>query len=194
MQSNPAHQDLNTKEAWAQGYTGKGVVVTILDDGIEKDHPDLISNYVSQNATKGKGASSIHPGTHWFWLMLVPGCGGQLWCKRWRLWSPAKIHTAKREQVILHKQKSGSVKLSCQSCRVQIFLFYFYFLTLLMLDFFRPISWQMWKRQRFFSVLLAERFPFGSQLKKVEKCWFWSFWHILPWSSFTFTTRFCSGS
>uniref|UniRef100_A0A665V401 Furin (paired basic amino acid cleaving enzyme) b n=1 Tax=Echeneis naucrates TaxID=173247 RepID=A0A665V401_ECHNA len=37
--------DLNTKVAWAQGYTGRGVVVTILDDGIEKDHPDLISNY-----------------------------------------------------------------------------------------------------------------------------------------------------
>uniref|UniRef100_A0A8C4EQ25 Furin (paired basic amino acid cleaving enzyme) b n=1 Tax=Dicentrarchus labrax TaxID=13489 RepID=A0A8C4EQ25_DICLA len=43
--STPTHQDLNTKIAWAQGYTGKGVVVTILDDGIEKDHPDLISNY-----------------------------------------------------------------------------------------------------------------------------------------------------
>uniref|UniRef100_A0A8C6MHF3 Furin (paired basic amino acid cleaving enzyme) b n=1 Tax=Nothobranchius furzeri TaxID=105023 RepID=A0A8C6MHF3_NOTFU len=43
--SNPTHQDLNTKAAWAQGYTGKGVVVTILDDGVEKDHPDLISNY-----------------------------------------------------------------------------------------------------------------------------------------------------
>uniref|UniRef100_A0A7N6FB87 P/Homo B domain-containing protein n=1 Tax=Anabas testudineus TaxID=64144 RepID=A0A7N6FB87_ANATE len=45
FQSTPTHQDLNTKVAWAQGYTGKGVVVTILDDGIEKDHPDLISNY-----------------------------------------------------------------------------------------------------------------------------------------------------
>uniref|UniRef100_A0A8C3B375 Furin (paired basic amino acid cleaving enzyme) b n=1 Tax=Cyclopterus lumpus TaxID=8103 RepID=A0A8C3B375_CYCLU len=43
--STPTHQDLNTKVAWAQGYTGKGVVVTILDDGIEKDHPDLVSNY-----------------------------------------------------------------------------------------------------------------------------------------------------
>ncbi|KAM8892325.1 furin (paired basic amino acid cleaving enzyme) b isoform 2-T4 [Spinachia spinachia] len=43
--STPTHQDLNTKAAWALGYTGKGVVVTILDDGIEKDHPDLISNY-----------------------------------------------------------------------------------------------------------------------------------------------------
>nr|XP_040019195.1 furin (paired basic amino acid cleaving enzyme) b isoform X2 [Gasterosteus aculeatus aculeatus] len=43
--STPTHQDLNTKAAWALGYTGKGVVVTILDDGIEKDHPDLIGNY-----------------------------------------------------------------------------------------------------------------------------------------------------
>uniref|UniRef100_A0AAY5ECH5 P/Homo B domain-containing protein n=1 Tax=Electrophorus electricus TaxID=8005 RepID=A0AAY5ECH5_ELEEL len=31
--------------AWAQGFTGKGVVITILDDGIEKDHPDLAQNY-----------------------------------------------------------------------------------------------------------------------------------------------------
>uniref|UniRef100_A0A8C1AXN2 Furin (paired basic amino acid cleaving enzyme) b n=1 Tax=Cyprinus carpio carpio TaxID=630221 RepID=A0A8C1AXN2_CYPCA len=36
---------LNVKEAWAQGFTGRGVVVTILDDGIEKDHPDLARNY-----------------------------------------------------------------------------------------------------------------------------------------------------
>ncbi|XP_034443376.1 furin (paired basic amino acid cleaving enzyme) b [Hippoglossus hippoglossus] len=43
--TTPSHQDLNTKVAWAQGYTGRGVVVTILDDGIEKDHPDLINNY-----------------------------------------------------------------------------------------------------------------------------------------------------
>lgn len=33
--------------AWKEGVTGKGVVVTILDDGLEKDHPDLIKNYVS---------------------------------------------------------------------------------------------------------------------------------------------------
>uniref|UniRef100_A0A8C2A6T7 Furin (paired basic amino acid cleaving enzyme) b n=1 Tax=Cyprinus carpio TaxID=7962 RepID=A0A8C2A6T7_CYPCA len=39
------HGDLNVKEAWAQGFTGRGVVVTILDDGIEKDHPDLARNY-----------------------------------------------------------------------------------------------------------------------------------------------------
>lgn len=33
-------------EAWKQGFTGKGVVVTILDDGIEYTHPDLAQNYV----------------------------------------------------------------------------------------------------------------------------------------------------
>ncbi|KAJ8247497.1 hypothetical protein GJAV_G00247080 [Gymnothorax javanicus] len=42
---NPSRRDLNAKEAWDQGYTGQGVVVSILDDGIEKNHPDLVSNY-----------------------------------------------------------------------------------------------------------------------------------------------------
>ncbi|KAL0968419.1 hypothetical protein UPYG_G00266630 [Umbra pygmaea] len=43
--SNPSQADLNARGAWSQGYTGRGVVVTILDDGIEKDHPDLATNY-----------------------------------------------------------------------------------------------------------------------------------------------------
>lgn len=37
--------DLNVQAAWKMGYTGKGVVITILDDGLEKDHPDLQANY-----------------------------------------------------------------------------------------------------------------------------------------------------
>ena len=37
---------MNVRAAWADGVSGKGVVVTILDDGLEKDHPDLIKNYV----------------------------------------------------------------------------------------------------------------------------------------------------
>ena len=39
--------DMNVIKAWERGYTGKGVVVTILDDGIEHTHPDLKANYVS---------------------------------------------------------------------------------------------------------------------------------------------------
>ncbi|XP_026786123.1 furin (paired basic amino acid cleaving enzyme) a [Pangasianodon hypophthalmus] len=42
---NSNHHDLNVKEAWKQGVTGQGVVVSILDDGIEKNHPDLERNY-----------------------------------------------------------------------------------------------------------------------------------------------------
>ena len=38
---------MNVAAAWSEGYTGKGVVVTILDDGLEKDHPDIKRNYVS---------------------------------------------------------------------------------------------------------------------------------------------------
>ncbi|XP_044729476.1 furin-like protease 1 [Chrysoperla carnea] len=37
--------DMNVLPAWEEGITGKGVVVTILDDGLEKDHPDLIRNF-----------------------------------------------------------------------------------------------------------------------------------------------------
>ncbi|XP_067665685.1 furin-like protease kpc-1 isoform X2 [Haliotis asinina] len=37
--------DMNVRKAWDYGFTGKGVTVTILDDGIEKDHPDLKVNY-----------------------------------------------------------------------------------------------------------------------------------------------------
>lgn len=47
-QSGVTQRDLNVKEAWAQGYTGRGIVVSILDDGIEKNHPDLAGNYVSR--------------------------------------------------------------------------------------------------------------------------------------------------
>ncbi|KAG1656190.1 Proprotein convertase subtilisin/kexin type 5 [Nymphon striatum] len=37
--------DMNVIPCWQQGYSGKNVVVTILDDGIQTDHPDLVANY-----------------------------------------------------------------------------------------------------------------------------------------------------
>ena len=37
--------DMNVIPAWQKGYTGKNVVVTILDDGIQINHPDLAQNY-----------------------------------------------------------------------------------------------------------------------------------------------------
>lgn len=38
---------MNVIPAWQGGYSGKGVVVSILDDGIQPNHPDLVDNYVS---------------------------------------------------------------------------------------------------------------------------------------------------
>ena len=43
----PGGIDMNVRPVWARGYAGQGVVVTILDDGLETDHPDLKPNYVS---------------------------------------------------------------------------------------------------------------------------------------------------
>ncbi|CDQ57944.1 unnamed protein product [Oncorhynchus mykiss] len=40
--------DQNVVAAWARGYTGKGVVVSILDDGLETSHPDIAENYDPQ--------------------------------------------------------------------------------------------------------------------------------------------------
>uniref|UniRef100_A0AAV2MQD7 P/Homo B domain-containing protein n=1 Tax=Knipowitschia caucasica TaxID=637954 RepID=A0AAV2MQD7_KNICA len=40
--------DMNIMGAWKRGYTGRNVVVTILDDGIERNHPDLSQNYDAQ--------------------------------------------------------------------------------------------------------------------------------------------------
>ncbi|XP_062405981.1 proprotein convertase subtilisin/kexin type 6 [Sardina pilchardus] len=43
--SSRCRSEMNILSAWQRGYTGKNVVVTILDDGIEKNHPDLAQNY-----------------------------------------------------------------------------------------------------------------------------------------------------
>ncbi|XP_037360855.1 proprotein convertase subtilisin/kexin type 4 isoform X2 [Talpa occidentalis] len=43
--NSEAQPDLNILQVWSQGLTGQGIVVSILDDGIEKDHPDLWANY-----------------------------------------------------------------------------------------------------------------------------------------------------
>ncbi|XP_055850087.1 furin-like protease 1 [Episyrphus balteatus] len=40
--------DMNVIPAWKEGITGKGVVVTILDDGLESDHPDIDANFDPQ--------------------------------------------------------------------------------------------------------------------------------------------------
>uniref|UniRef100_A0A914ZBK6 Peptidase S8/S53 domain-containing protein n=1 Tax=Panagrolaimus superbus TaxID=310955 RepID=A0A914ZBK6_9BILA len=36
---------MNVREAWALGYAGRNVSVSILDDGIQRNHPDIAENY-----------------------------------------------------------------------------------------------------------------------------------------------------
>ncbi len=37
--------DINTEYVWQQGYAGDGVVVAILDSGVELNHPDLVDRW-----------------------------------------------------------------------------------------------------------------------------------------------------
>lgn len=37
--------DMNVRDAWLAGYAGRNVSISILDDGIQRDHPDLAINY-----------------------------------------------------------------------------------------------------------------------------------------------------
>ena len=37
----------NVLDVWNMGFTGKGVVVAVVDEGLEKSHPELQKNFVS---------------------------------------------------------------------------------------------------------------------------------------------------
>ena len=63
FQNRAGGLDMNVQEAWKLGITGKDIVVTILDDGIEKDHPDLKANYVSDMIFTVQN-SHYPPGNH----------------------------------------------------------------------------------------------------------------------------------
>ena len=46
--TGPAGVDVDVMPVWRQGITGRGVVVSILDDGVDHTHPDLRDNFVSE--------------------------------------------------------------------------------------------------------------------------------------------------
>ena len=37
---------MNVISAWKVGYTGKGITVAVVDDGVDGSHPELKENYV----------------------------------------------------------------------------------------------------------------------------------------------------
>lgn len=44
------HKDCNVTGVWTYNITGKGVVVAVVDDGVEWRHPDLIENYCAEGS------------------------------------------------------------------------------------------------------------------------------------------------
>lgn len=48
-----AGNDLNVKAVWATGITGKGVIVNVVDTGLEIAHPDLAANMTSGSVDFG---------------------------------------------------------------------------------------------------------------------------------------------
>ena len=45
--NTPKDHDLNVKEAWNKGFTGKNITIVIIDDGLDHEHPDFAGKYVS---------------------------------------------------------------------------------------------------------------------------------------------------
>jgi subtilisin family serine protease len=41
----PQGYSLNITSAWEMGFTGRNVVVSIIDDGLEMNNPELTDNY-----------------------------------------------------------------------------------------------------------------------------------------------------
>ena len=64
---------INASEIYADGYSGSGVVVGVIDTGVDIDHPDLVSNIASggydyvdsdADASPASQGSSMSHGTH----------------------------------------------------------------------------------------------------------------------------------
>ncbi|CAG5076706.1 Oidioi.mRNA.OKI2018_I69.PAR.g8525.t1.cds [Oikopleura dioica] len=56
--------DLNVTHVWQRGFTGRGVTVAILDDGVDYNHPDLFPNYSPEDSWDFSG-NDPYPYPRW---------------------------------------------------------------------------------------------------------------------------------
>ena len=54
--SDASTMRLHQYDAWSRGYTGAGVVVCVVDDGLEHTNPELSSNYLPEASYDYNGA------------------------------------------------------------------------------------------------------------------------------------------
>ena len=40
---------IKAPEVWAKGLTGDGIVVAVIDSGVDYNHPDLLGEYLEQS-------------------------------------------------------------------------------------------------------------------------------------------------
>ena len=45
-QNGDVTPSMRIEDVWAEGYSGQGITIAIVDDGLEYTHPDLANNYV----------------------------------------------------------------------------------------------------------------------------------------------------
>ena len=56
---------VNAPFAWRSGWTGRGVLVGVIDTGVDENHPDLAGRIIAQRDFIGEGVGDFHGhGTH----------------------------------------------------------------------------------------------------------------------------------
>ncbi|MFW5845169.1 MAG: S8 family serine peptidase, partial [Planctomycetota bacterium] len=65
--------DMNVQSVWSS-YTGAGVVIAIVDDGLQLDHPDLAANISAPHIDLNGNDTDPSPGPDDFHGVLVAGC------------------------------------------------------------------------------------------------------------------------